>query len=410
MCNDRRRYSVTGAIDLFSRKPWCVVSDHPRAAATAALWRKTMLDPQGGVPEVIIQDRGREFANHRMNDAAAALAITIIDLPAFSPDKKPHIERFFRTMSAGLFEELPGYVGHNVAERKDIEARKSFAERFGQGDKVIEVDLSPEELQAAIDSWIKNIYNQRIHSGIGIAPEARAAESCRGPRKPPGERALDILLAPAGRRKARKSGIHYKTGTFVAVELADCVNRWVDIREDPTSAGVIYVFAAEPFDTVDARGNIFERKPGEFHCVARDAALEPLTPDEAAQAKKRFWKRVKEGARAAKTLAEGVGDPMSELLAAKAKESGKIYAFPRKLDEDNPVARQAELAAEAYEPPEPIVFDEPGELDGEPIFEWPHERRRWLLEQSEIRELTADELAFIEDFDDDLASGAGGIV
>ena len=48
----------------------------------------------------------------------------------FHPEDKPHIERFFWTILHGIVELLPGYIGHSVAERKQIQDRQSFAQRI----------------------------------------------------------------------------------------------------------------------------------------------------------------------------------------------------------------------------------------------------------------------------------------
>jgi hypothetical protein len=43
-------------------------------------------------------------------------------------------------------ELLCGYVGHNVSERKALEARKSFAQRM-MNHETVELRVTPEELQ-----------------------------------------------------------------------------------------------------------------------------------------------------------------------------------------------------------------------------------------------------------------------
>ena len=50
---------------------------------------------------------------------------------AYSGWEKPHIERFFRTLSHGLIELLPAYIGHCVADRQVIEARKELCPAAG---------------------------------------------------------------------------------------------------------------------------------------------------------------------------------------------------------------------------------------------------------------------------------------
>ena len=125
-------------------------------------------------------------------------------LPPYSPEKKPFIERFFGTLTRGLLAYLPGFAGHDVAQRQAIRARRSFAERRGESEAdAFQVELPAAELQARIDAWIETIYEREPHDGLdGRTPfEVAAGQPVR---RIENERALDILLAP--RRAAATSG------------------------------------------------------------------------------------------------------------------------------------------------------------------------------------------------------------
>ncbi len=118
--------------------------------------------------------------------------------PPFTPECKPFIERGFGTFSHDLLELCAGYIGHSVAERKDIEARRSFAQRLMKQGETIEMRMSPEELQQFCDEWTENIYGIAPHSGLnGRSPFEMAAGWTGTVRSIDDERALDVLLSEA---------------------------------------------------------------------------------------------------------------------------------------------------------------------------------------------------------------------
>lgn len=406
MCSDGKRYTVTGCVDIFSRKAKTIVVPTSRAQAIANLMRRVILE--WGLYDVMIADNGKDYASRHIEVACTALGITQPPLPPFTPEDKPHIERFFRTLSEGLFEELDGFSGHNVAQAQDLRAQRSFAQRMFTKGEVIECRYSAQELQERIDSWLENVYHRREHSGIGMSPELRAGQSTRPVRRIMDERVLDILLAPAGTATVQKSGIHYDNGIFVAVELADVMRQKVQLRRQLSDAGTLYVFTMPP--------------ESKFLCIATDTALQGLTVEEATLAKQRQKKRVREQVRAMKVLAKEVGDPMGELLEAKAAESGRVFAFRREEEAESPAITEA---SKAVNPPEgefeefeiSDFRDQRAEakeekrndgkdgkvvrlhLEEAPIFESKMERYKYLLARKNVRKLTEKEQGFMEGYE-----------
>jgi len=398
MCADGKRYTITGAIDIYSRKAKVLVVPTARSQAVAGLMRKVILD--WGLFDVMIKDNGQDYASRHIDVACSALGIEQPPLPKFSPELKPFIERFFRTLTEGLFEELEGFTGHNVAQAQDLRAARSFAQRMFSKGEVISCGLTAKELQDRIDAWLENVYHRQVHAGIGMSPEQKAGESTRPVRKIMDERVLDILLAPAGTPTVLKNGIRYDNGVYVAVELADWIGRKVQIRRDLSDAGTLYVFSLPP--------------AMRFICVAKDAALEGLTVEEANVARARQKKRVREQVKALKALAKEVGDPMTELIEAKAKAQGRVISFQR---EEEFVSEQVVEASKAIlepdpgpehgapdwepmraAPPEKVVPLRPGG-DETPIFETKLDRYKYLLAQKDRRRLTERERGFMEGYE-----------
>ncbi|NIM05606.1 MAG: DDE-type integrase/transposase/recombinase, partial [Armatimonadetes bacterium] len=155
MCADKRRYTVVGAIDIFSRKAKCLITPVSKSVAIANLMRWIILN--WGLFDIMIADNGKDFASRHVEAICGALNIELRPTPPFCPEAKPFIERFFQTLAVGLFEELSGYIGHSAAERKELESRHSFAQRMFHKDELIQCRMMPDELQAAVDSWMEAI-------------------------------------------------------------------------------------------------------------------------------------------------------------------------------------------------------------------------------------------------------------
>ncbi len=336
LCVDGKRYKISGAVDIFSRKfKFIVVPSHNSLAVGCTLLRWIMLF--WGVPNTIIRDNGKEYVSNHIDLLCDSLDINRITLPPFSPELKPFVERGIGGLAVGCLEELPGFIGHNISQRKDIEARKSFAKRMFTKGEVIECQLTPDELQKAIDTWTEKIYHQRVHSELGVSPEIKASQSTHPVRKVKDERTLDILLSPGGGRTVLKKGISFEGGRFASPELAEHMGKKVQIRIDLTNAGKIFVFDTE----------------SKFICVARDLALEPFTAAEAREARRRQRLIINEKEKAMRVLAEPIGNPMLELLESKSKEPGQLKAFIPEVPFENRHVLEAQKALD-FENAEPV--------------------------------------------------------
>ncbi len=386
MCADKKRYTITAAIDIYSRKAKCLLVPTSKSTSIANLMRWLILN--WGLFDVMIADNGKDYASRHIEAACGALDIDMPPLPPFTPEAKPHIERFFRSLSMQLFEELSGYIGHSVADRKEIESRKSFAQRMFGKDEVIECRMMADELQAVIDTWVDKIYHQRKHSTLGKSPEERAGESPQVVKKILDERVLDILLAPVGKPVVQNRGIRYQNGKYVAPELIDHVKDTVQIRRDLADAGKLYVFDLE----------------SKFICIAKDASLEGLSVEEVVRAKKRQKRQLREEVQALKTLAKDVGDPMAELLEAKRGEKGQLFSFRREEVFEGGAVLEATKAVCEPEPVETFIPDDrkPEKvvvLHEEPFFESGIERYQYLTQQTKIRTLTDLEKGFMQGYE-----------
>jgi putative transposase len=251
------RYTIVGVIDVFTRRARLVVTRTSKSEAVLATVRKSIVDL--GMPETVKTDNGADFTSRWTSSAFAALGIRQNLCTPYDPTQKPHIERFFKTMSHELLEILPGFKGHSVAQAQAIRARAGYAKRQGEGDDLLfSVSLTAAQLQAALDAWLLGKYEQRPHEGLdGATPHDLAAAHAAHARPVPDVRALDVLLSEPKVRVVGKKGIALDRAEFWDEALVPLIGHRVDVLMDAADAGRIVVHKAG----------------GAFVCVATDLSL-----------------------------------------------------------------------------------------------------------------------------------------
>jgi putative transposase len=240
------RYSLYAVIDIYSRRMMVLITKTPRAEAMLLLIRRAIL--AWGVPERIRTDNGADFIAERSRRAFASLGIEHELCAPFSPEQKGVVERAIGTIQKSLMRVSPGFIGHNVAQRKQIEGRRAFERRLGEKvDKLFCVQSTAAQLQSDCDDWCARYYYHRKHSTLGISP-FRAVAEFNGPiRQIEDERALDLLLADVadggGLRVMGHQGVRVGGDLYIASGLM--VGERVLVRHDPTDMGRIYCFTPD---------------------------------------------------------------------------------------------------------------------------------------------------------------------
>ena len=337
ICADGKRYAIVAALDIWSRRARVLVVPTSRATAIAALLRRCILE--WGVPEIVRTDEGKDYTSHHVTGVLADLEIDHAPCLPYTPEAKPHVERFLGTLARDLFALLPGFTGHDVAQAQALRARKSFAARQGADKcKTFGVALTVEELQARCDDWCRDRYERRPHAGLnGVAPFDRANEWAEPVRKVHDVRALDTLLAePAGEgwRTVRKEGIRLGGLDYIAGPLGKLVKERVRILCDPTRPGRIHVYHGKA-----------------FVCVAVCPAL---TGDDQAEIAARMVAEWKGANKAARKWARDLKrrhrpeSAMDDVLDHARDKAGRVVALPRKPHaHETPALKEAARAAEA---------------------------------------------------------------
>jgi hypothetical protein len=334
------RYKLIGGVDVYSRRLKFLVVPQSKAVHIGTLLRRCLLD--WGVPELVKTDNGKDYTANYLQRLFLSLNITQKLCEPFCPWQKPHIERAFRTFGEDLLELLPGYIGHDVAERQELRARQSFSDRLMKKNEVIEVKLTAAEFQAFCDNWTDGIYAHRVHGELKCSPFEKA-NSWRGTVKTiSDERVLDILLAEApganGLRVVQKKGIQLEGTWFVAPELGLWVGQTVQVRLDPLDMGKIYVF------------------DGDFKliCIAEDPARTGISRKEVAvKARQMQQERVSAGRKALRRLGRDVKptEVIEAILVEAEDRTGNVIRFPGKSEEhETPAMRSANDVIEALQP------------------------------------------------------------
>jgi putative transposase len=309
------RHSVVGVIDMYSRRLKFFVSKTSTAAAVKQVTRRAILD--WGIPNGVRTDNGKDYVAVEYDTLLDDLDIAHLVCIPFASEEKGTIERAMRTLSHGLLELLPGFIGHNVSERKAIEARKSFADRIMKKDEVVEVSLTGAELQAIIDQWTDHIYAHNSHQGLGGKSPWEVANAWTQPvLRVEDEHALDELLAPVGGvRTISKKGIRHDNRLYI----------------DPT--GVMYEYVGEEvmIRLDEDLGRVAVYYDNAFLCWAIDAEAEGINRREAAAAIKHHQKK-KMAEQAAELRDYGKAikkDIVQTVMQHKIETSENITALPK---------------------------------------------------------------------------------
>ncbi|HSI41799.1 MAG TPA: DDE-type integrase/transposase/recombinase [Xanthobacteraceae bacterium] len=337
------RYSVYVLIDLWSRRIMILVTKTPRAAAVVALLRRAIL--AWGVPNTVKTDNGSDFKAKAVKAVLEALKIDHPLSPAFTPTDKGHVERAIGTLQHDFGPLQPGFIGHNVADRAAIEARRSFAQRLGDSDprEAFCVQLQPAELQRRVDAWAEVQYPHRAHEGLGMTPAEREASWSGAVRRVKDERALDLLLWDLadndGYRTVGKKGLRNENATFWGPGLEPGMR--VRVRLDPTDMGRVYVYTAED----DA-----------FICVAEAPERVGIDRAEvAARAKAEQRAAVKDRKSALRSAKRSLR-PLHEVAeeVARSRLPRNVTSFPRPvISHETPALAAAADAAGSERPPVP---------------------------------------------------------
>lgn len=210
-----------------------------------------------------------------------------------------------------MIELLPSYIGHCVADRSVIEARKSFAERLADKRKpddqrdVYQLAMTAGELQELLDNWLDARYHNKKHSTLGKTPNEKYQDARYQRSAIVDESALDLLLNHIGEATVSKGFIKAGGVKYSAPELME--HSWkaqrVSVFLDPSDVGRAVLYRA---------GDWSER----VEAINLDLLGNGVSPDAFRAAKKRMqkhWPRFV--VKCATWLKHGVSIPCTRTLS-----------------------------------------------------------------------------------------------
>ncbi len=346
------RYCMIACIDVYSRRMMFLIAKTSKATAIAALLRRCLI--AWGVPKVLKTDNGTDYKSKMIQRVVRDLSIRQEFCPPFSPERKPFVERGIGTFSHDLIELKPNYIGHNVAERQAIEARRTFAARLMKHGEVIQISTTAEEFQLFADEWAEYRYARRIHSSLqGRTPFQMAAEWTGELRRIADERALDLLISEepkgGGDRMVRKDGLMIENKQYLDPHgiLGMYVGQEVFVMRHALDMGRVLVYRKLP------EGGM------EFLCEAHNEQLMGVNKLAYAMAMKAVQKRFlgdrRDERKEFKKLLKHV-DIGQAILDHDKAQAGTVVAFPRPAEtHETPALSTFAEAAKAVEAAKPMT-------------------------------------------------------
>jgi transposase InsO family protein len=360
LTKEGRRSRIIAVIDVFSRRAKLRLFKTSCAWGIAQTLRAAILD--WGIPKALKMDNGLDYQSKLVAQVCRELGIETPRLPPYAPEAKPHIERFFRTLSEDLFAELTGYTGNCLARRPEV----------------IVKGYSADELQGLVDKWIENVYEERVHRGTDRRPREAFLVPGFNPKRI-GERELDLLLMLAKTRRVQKCRIRHSGLTYYHPELINLNGKWVEVRIDMFDAGRIFVFLKN-----------------RFVCVAEDVLAKGMTPQEIIIERQRQRKNLRQRLEAELSLAQPgqLDSRLHALLEAGARGCQPIGM--RRVEAVTVEKYQEALRDIAGG----VKMAEGAEPEDSPIFMSECERYEWLLNRrARGAVLPEEELVFMAAFE-----------
>jgi putative transposase len=168
--------------------------------------------PCFGTPRVLITDQGKEFKSKVFLESCLMLGIDVQHAPVLRAWYKGRVERFFRTLSQGVFQRVPGTTFSNIFQRND----EAIPERVAVTSLV--------ELTQYTVRFLTQIYMRRPHRALGgQSPLAIWNDQVRrhGLRLPPSPSEVSVATAHTVWRKPQRYGIEFEGLIYNSAEVAN---------------------------------------------------------------------------------------------------------------------------------------------------------------------------------------------
>ena len=183
-----------------------------------------------GIPERFYTDNGAAFRSRHLSHVAARLSMHLPHTPAYRPQGRGKVERFFRTVRDQCLSGI---------KTESLEALKGL-----------------------FTAWLDE-YHQKVHAGIGCSPLNKRLASKRVTRMIPEVAQLDMFFGMQERRKIHRNGTLHLLGKVFDVKNA-LPGSVVEVHYLPWDLSLIHVgperIPAKPVD-LSANARRYEHNP-----------------------------------------------------------------------------------------------------------------------------------------------------
>lgn len=342
-----REVWLTVALDAHSRSVAGFVLSYktPDSWTTAILLRRAILPKANkkwlnrGVMAVLQPDRGRDFMSHAVQTSIARLGAIFDPDPAYYPNRKGKIERFFLTLDSHL-RILAGH--HKAIGSSEISAKKNLA-----------ILLTRDQLQSEIEYWIVEEYHQRENSETKRKPGELWEETVQL-RMPEDISILDSLLLKSDKiRKVGNTGVRFHTsgkgddrgGRYWSPELVPYWNDEVNVRYNPEDLQSILIYVAATGEFIceawlmekNSRYTIADVK--EARNQARRGLLErqkyyaeEIYEKDRRMARKESWKQARETVNEDRETTKTANSKKAQPIEVKSSENDLMEQVKAKLE------------------------------------------------------------------------------
>src|SRR5690606_11035498 len=179
---------ITLAFDVYSRMVtgFYVSFDPPSAMSTGLCLAHSILPkdkwlaqngikgewPVWGLPSTVHMDNAKEFRGEMLHNACGGYGIILEWRPVGRPNFGAHVERALGTFSKEI-HNLPGTTFSNIQAKGDYKSEKHAA-------------LPLSEFEGWLSIYIADVYHQKVHSSLGMAPIDAYKQGILGDERSPG--------------------------------------------------------------------------------------------------------------------------------------------------------------------------------------------------------------------------------
>lgn len=218
---------------------WAINLTPDRGTVLAALGNAVRANPDRGpfrgVPQTIRWDKGLEFNNQGLKEAASMLGVVVNTTAAYQPWEKGKIERLGRTIMEEALFDLPFY---SKAPRSQ--------EGVTAAEEVKNLEpISLEMLVAVIEATINDYNCHRIHSALNGRTPAQAWVDMQGDIEMPDEAVLRRFLLEGEYRTVTKKGVRMNNLHYVSPKLHNFVGEIVEVRSRPHDDRAIEIYVGD---------------------------------------------------------------------------------------------------------------------------------------------------------------------